>query len=382
DLSNRQGQVLQLGTGDFTLQLPGTLDNRDGRIATNSRNVSISANTLDITTGTLQHAGTGTFSLTADALTGSGATLQSNGALDLAAHQLTLDHATTTANALRLTAQTFNHQAGTLLQTGAGTASIQAEALDNSGGQITSNGSLQLTTGALLNRSATLQAAGGPLVLNAGDVDNTAGLIAAREAVTARTSTFTNARGSVGSVTDALTLTTAGFDNTGGTLSATRLSLDTQGQRLANAAGQIVSTTGAVQIHSGELTNGNGLIQSADALTVNATTLSNAGTLYARSNASITTRGSLVNSNLIAAQGNLSASAATITTTSHSILSAGLALDGSLGATGDLNLTATQGLSGPGQFLSGGDQTLRAAQIELSGAQLSGHHVSLAAHAA
>ena len=136
------------------------------------------------------------------------------------------------------------------------------------------------------------------------------------------------------------------------------------------SAGTLGASIGEFVISAAGHLENTGTLTSADALRVTTTGLRNSGTFYAQGEARVSTTGVLENDGLIASAAHTAIAAARFIGTSGGVIASGLASDGNLGATGDLHLDITQGLTGPGQILSGGDQTLRAAQIDLSGAQL------------
>ena len=103
--------------------------------------------------------------------------------------------------------------------------------------------------------------------------------------------------------------------------------------------------------------------------------IDNSGTIYAQGNASLSTRDNIDNSGVIAALGNATFAAtganSQITSTNSSVLGAGVQADGSLGNSGALSINATKTLTAQGQNLSGGEQTLAAQDIDLSGSKTS-----------
>ena len=132
DVSNIGGQITQSGTTDLTIQLPGNLNNSQGQIATNSQNLTLGANTLTNTDGTIEHAGTGTLSIAATTFDGQRGITISNGALDLFAGNVNTDGATTTANQVTLNADTLSNRSGHISQTGTAQTRIVAnQILDN-----------------------------------------------------------------------------------------------------------------------------------------------------------------------------------------------------------------------------------------------------------
>lgn len=267
NLSNVQGQIVQTGSGDMALNLPGNLDNTEGRIASNSANVSIGADTLGNTGGTLEHAGTGTLSINANMLNGTRGTIAINGALNLTATNATLSAATTTAQQLNINSATLSHHGSTMTQTGGGAATISASnILDNTGGTIASNGAATLTVATLKNRGGTIQAAGsaasdltltatadidnsnagrisasGNATIAGDSLDNTRGQITAGQALTARTTQATNNSQGLLAANGPVTLTASQFNNQAGTIGSIQdaVSIAAQTAALNNQAGRI-----------------------------------------------------------------------------------------------------------------------------------------------
>ncbi|WP_193317313.1 hypothetical protein, partial [Janthinobacterium sp. FT14W] len=95
--------------------------------------------------------------------------------------------------------------------------------------------------------------------------------------------------------------------------------------------------------------------------------LTNTGLLYAGRDQQWTVGGALANSGSIAALGNTTLQANRIS--SSGLLGAGVKTDGSLGASGDLTLTATQGITASGQNLAAGQASLTGTALDLSGSQ-------------
>ncbi|HJV75948.1 MAG TPA: hemagglutinin repeat-containing protein [Noviherbaspirillum sp.] len=271
DLSNIQGQILQVGTGDISLMLPGQLDNTRGRIATNSRNVSISAETVTNTGGTLLANGNAT--LNVGTLVNDGGTIQTSGgaSANLAVHA---------------TGGVSNQaQAGTHGQISAsGNADIVASQIDNRGGSITSGQALNVNAAqTILNQQGTL-AANQDVRVNAATVDNTQGSIGSVQgqlAITANSGVVNNATGHI-EAAKTLTVSSQGVNNSGGILSGGSLALNSQLQAIDNTGG-IIAAIGTLDIQSGALNNNTGLISAQEALTVNThgqtLTNTNAGTV-------------------------------------------------------------------------------------------------------
>ncbi|KAB8046265.1 hypothetical protein GCN74_28440, partial [Janthinobacterium sp. FT14W] len=84
----------------------------------------------------------------------------------------------------------------------------------------------------------------------------------------------------------------------------------------------------------------------------------NSGSLYAAGNQRLQVTGTLSNTGVIVAQGDNRITAARIDSGTQSLLGAGVKADGSLGASGDLTLTTTQGITASGQNLAAGHASL------------------------
>ena len=291
DLSNVQGEIVQSGSGDMALNLPGNLDNTQGRIASNSINVNIAANTLTNTYGNLEHAGTGTLAINANTFNGTRGAIASNGALNLTATNATLNAATTTAQQLKINSATLSHQSGTMTQNGSGAATIVASIqLDNTGGTIASNGATTLTMGALKNQGGTIQATGlaaSDLILTAtAEIDNgNAGNISASGNATITGDSLNNTQGQITAGQLLTASTTQATNNTQGLLAANGQVILTASQ-INNQAGTIGSVQNAVSVtaQTGALNNQAGRIEAAKTATLSAVGITNTdGTIAGKS---------------------------------------------------------------------------------------------------
>jgi len=284
DLSNVQGHIVQTGSGDLTLNLPGTLDNTQGRIATNSTNLNVTAASLTNTDGKLEHAGTGALTIVAPLLSGAHGEITSNGLLDLTATSTILDAASTTAKQLNIHSDTLSNQGGTLIQTGSDLATIAAVAqLDNTGGTIASNGHTLFTVGTLANQSGTIQAAGpsaSNLSVNAtGSVDNSnAGKILASGNTTITSDSLNNTQGQVTAGQSLNIATTQAANNSQGVLAANN-QVTLRASQIDNRAGTIGSIQSGVNVtaNTGTLDNSAGRIEAAQAVSVSAIGVTNTG---------------------------------------------------------------------------------------------------------
>ncbi|RZI56607.1 MAG: filamentous hemagglutinin N-terminal domain-containing protein, partial [Rubrivivax sp.] len=250
---------------------------------------------------------------------------------------------------------------------GATSLSVQAQDWRHAGGQLALSGSGDLSvalTGRLDNRQGVIQTNAKTVLLTAQAIDNTAGkIVGAGDALNLRTESLANHGGTVTTAGD-LTVDAGQLDNRDGELSGRQ-----------------------VGVTSAQLDNlGNGLIAASGHLSVRADTLSNAGTLQAQGDATVTGAGTLVNSGLIRAGGAATIEADTLTHTgtfaagnalvvragavdSIGAFAAGLRADNTIGSAGDLTLTADRTLKHAGTVLAGGLARIDGGDLQLQGSQ-------------
>ncbi len=258
DFSNVRGQWVQTGTSDLSIQLPGRLDNTEGRIATNSANVALGGQTLQNTGGRIEHAGSGGLLINVTELAGAKGLIGTNGALALTAQTATLDAAQTSGSAVLIQSGTLSNRGGQITQTGAGAASIQATAtLDNTGGLIAATApSLTVDATTLVNTDGRMSHSG-------------------TGTMTIRATTLDGARGVIDS-NGALALTAQSVTLDGGQTTATGVSIDVS--TLSNRSGQILqSGTGATVVRASQRFDNTGgrLATNGADLTLGAATLTN-----------------------------------------------------------------------------------------------------------
>ncbi|WP_322011754.1 hemagglutinin repeat-containing protein [Paraburkholderia sp. J12] len=135
-----------------------------------------------------------------------------------------------------------------------------------------------------------------------------------------------------------------------------------------------VSNAGVVEAQAGDLTltSSGQLVQSgrmtaSGNLGINAGSVANSGTVYAKQNTSIGTSGALTNSGTLAAQQNTSVTAASVASTGT--LAAGVNNSGSVGAGGDLSVGASGQIEATGENVAGGNATLSGSGVNLSGSE-------------
>ncbi len=315
--------------------------------------VSLTAQAVASNSGTVQ-ADDGDLTVTAAALSNQG-TFSATGNVQLSGtSSLANGGQVVTGQALTLAGARVSNSGQT--QSGT-TTTVQAAALDNSG-------RLQAGTLLAINGNATL-------------INEATGLMLAT--------------GNVGADTSSL-LSNAGVIQAGGTLA-----VDGAGALSNQAGGTLYSAAQTTLQLGGSLTNA-GTVYGAQGVSLDASSLSNAGSL--RSGASLVTTtqgnasnngsayavgstiwnvgGTLANAGDLAAGGDNTLNAASVA--SSGILAAGLQGDGSLGTTGTLTITSTGNLASNGRALAGGSLAFTGSAIDLSGSQTrAGNNATLTA---
>uniref|UniRef100_UPI00037EC994 two-partner secretion domain-containing protein n=1 Tax=Pseudomonas umsongensis TaxID=198618 RepID=UPI00037EC994 len=255
------------------------------------------------------------------------------------------------------------------------TLEVHSARLDNTGGLISSHGTLGMTVdGQIVNQDGTF-IADGDVHLSADSLDNTHGQIAGKADVTANVATLNNQGGQliatggltltgtsldnrnsglVGA-TNALQLNVESVDNRGGELSS-KSDVTLIGNRLDNSDGGQVFAEGALSLTVENIINrAKGLLSGKADLTLTGRDLDNSGgSLLSQKNLKLDLKGDLNNSQgLLSAEGSLGVTAASLTNTL-----------GSVSAAGPLTLTTT------GAILNQGGEIVTDAGITLNSASL------------
>ncbi|WP_413697266.1 hemagglutinin repeat-containing protein, partial [Pseudomonas sp. Pseusp11] len=255
------------------------------------------------------------------------------------------------------------------------TLEMRSARLDNTGGLISSHGTLGMTVdGQIVNQDGTF-IADGDVHLSADSLDNTHGQIAGKADVTANVATLNNQGGQliaaggltltstsldnrnsglVGA-TNALQLNIGSVDNRGGELSS-KSDVTLVGNSLDNSDGGQVFADGALSLTVENIINrAKGLLSGKADLSLTGRDLDNSGgSLLSQKNLTLDLRGDLNNSQgLLSAEGSLGVTAASLTNTL-----------GSVSAAGPLTLTTT------GAVLNQGGEIVTDAGITLNSASL------------
>jgi filamentous hemagglutinin len=316
-IDNTGGIVSHAGAGSLTVNGGSLLTNTAGSIAGNSK-VAVTAdtisntaatpddslvqgqvaagNTLDVNAATALNnnggllQGMGALTVESAALTNAGGAILSNDSATLNVAQLDNRDGVIVAKQLGIVATGIKNAGGTLQSIGTADGTIRAaQDIDNAGGIIAGNGKLVLVAANIRNQGGEITSGAALAATTSGTIDNTQGAIAAvgNVALTAGT-LLVNNKGVIGSVQGKLATRSGGrTDNTGGRLEAAgdvavvanslanqdgivsggSTRIDTQGQALDNSRGKIGARS-TLQIRSGRLDNGGGLIQAAGALDI------------------------------------------------------------------------------------------------------------------
>ncbi|EHL4433073.1 hemagglutinin repeat-containing protein [Salmonella enterica] len=339
ELSASGGSLIQTGPDDLRLNISRKVNLTGGILSSAGQNLTLTTPVLEAKNSTLWHTGTGRFLLDAGSFSGEQSDILSNGRLALFSQSSRLGGALLTADSLSLSADSLDITEGTLRQTGKGTLNIRTGGvLDYHGGSLLSAGGLALqadtlngtegrlaamtdadiSTRHLMNHRGKIQA-GNNLTLSATGLDNTDGVMTSgQNMVLSDSGTVSNDRGTV-AAGDTLTLSASGLNNSAGLLQSGRdMTLDTHGGALVNrdsgASGIIslgnltlragmldntagwFSSNGWLNATTGDMDNSRGTFGAQQNLTLSAQNLTSVtGLIHGGAGLTLTTPGSLIN---------------------------------------------------------------------------------------
>ncbi|HCO0476926.1 TPA: hemagglutinin repeat-containing protein [Escherichia coli] len=237
-LSNRKGSLIQTGTGDFSLSLPGSVDNREGLLAANGA-VRLDALSLDNRRGKVQAAQSGSLQV------------KTTGAVDNQQGRLLA------SRDILINTQALNNDNG-LISAAAGTGRIKTQqAVSNTEGRMESAGWLDISAGNLNNHQGTVVADGLSVTLD-GALDNTSGRLLSQKTLSVSGSELVSDGGLIQSGSD--------------------MTLDVQGGVLSNRNTKTrggISSAGTLTVRAGMLNNQQGFMVGQKDMTLNAGTLDN-----------------------------------------------------------------------------------------------------------
>lgn len=355
-LVNQGGKVLAAGSGALQVQARERLDNSNGGRLAGTGDLRLQAASLDNRSGAIEHAGGGTLQIRADSLQGAGGRILSQSALELEGGDLLLGAGSTTqAERIAIDAQRLDNTGGNLSATGSDALRLHvAQGVDNSGGTIAGNGALDVQAGELINRTGTLS--------GAGTADSTLQIVGALD----------NHEGTIASNANRLTIAAARLDNSGGSIrQAGSQGLDITTGRLDGSKGTLVSSA-TLTLRADDVDHRDATL-GADRFDLEATTLDNAGgrIIASGEGASRIKATALGNAGgTLASNGDLTLLARTLDNSAGRIQHAG---------SGQLQVSAQALLGKGGSVLSNGSFVLDGASLDLSGATTSARRVAISA---
>ncbi|PHV09758.1 beta strand repeat-containing protein, partial [Chitinimonas sp. BJB300] len=381
-LHNQGGKLVQTGAVASTLTLQ-SLNNDAGLIASNGVDFSLQANALSNVAGQLQHAGTGTFNLKANDLNSARGQIASNGLLAFTGGKVSVDQGQVHAKQIKLHAASLSNVDGKVIQSGSGATDITvAGALDNSRGQLTSNGDFHLAAGSVSNLHGKITAAADKslAVKVAGLLDNSrAGEIRAGGNSTISAHQLANQTGAISALNELTMSVTGGANNDQGMVEsngnlnlAAAEWLNGQGTIRSHQANLTMTTSGAL-LNAGQL--------QGQSLSLTAGSVEHAGTIYAAGNADIAVAGRLSASGTTAAGHNLTLKMADLSATSSAVFAAGMARNGQLSAQGNLSVQAQNTVVLPAQLMAGQNLLLNSNSLDLQTLRASATSIDLTARA-
>lgn len=237
-LSNRKGSLIQTGTGDFSLSLPGNVDNREGLLAANGA-VRLDALSLDNRKGKVQAAQSGSLQV------------KTTGAVDNQQGRLLA------SSDILINTQALNNDNG-LISAAAGTGRIKTQqSVSNTEGRMESAGRLDISAGSLNNHQGTVVSDGLSVTLD-GALDNTSGRLLSQKTLSVSGSELVSDDGLIQSGSD--------------------MTLDVQDGVLSNRNTKTrggISSAGTLTVRAGMLNNQQGFMVGQKDMTLNAGTLDN-----------------------------------------------------------------------------------------------------------
>ncbi len=322
-LSNRKGSLIQTGTGDFSLSLPGSVDNREGLLAANGA-VRLDALRLDNRRGKVQAAQSGSLQV------------KTTGAVDNQQGRLLA------SSDILINTQALNNDNG-LISAAAGTGRIKTQqSVSNTEGRMESAGGLDISAGSLNNHQGTVVSDGLSVTLD-GALDNTSGRLLSQKTL---------------SVSGSELVSDDGLIQSGGDMT-----LDVQDGVLSNRNTKTrggISSAGTLTVRAGMLNNQQGFMVGQKDMILNAGTLDNRqGVLGSQASLQISS-GTLMNQ-----KGALKAG-------TDMLLSGGDVSnqEGTLAAGGDLNTHLNVLENQQGTVVSNGNSRLDVTRFDNQGGRL------------
>lgn len=272
-LSNQDGQIVSQSTQNVSVA--GAVNNRQG-IIQSAGNETVNAASLDNTAGRVAMLGNGT-----QRVATSGALVNATGTT-----------ATGAAGGVIGSNGAQNVSAGSISNQGQfnalGDASVHAQMIDNHAGSMTAGGNLNASsTGAFNNRNGVLSGAATTVI--GASIDNSNGTIEGDTLALSSGGNLVNRGGHISQSGTADQRISAGgaIDDTGGSIASNGTNLAISGQSVTNDSGSIQHAGTGTLTLAGNLSNTTGKVVTNGALGVSGTTVSNQGSISAKSDASV-----------------------------------------------------------------------------------------------
>lgn len=292
-LSNQNGQIVSQSTQNVSVA--GAVNNRQG-IIQSAGNETVSAASLDNTAGRVAMLGNGT-----QGVTTSGALVNAAGTT-----------ATGAAGGVIGSNGAQNVSAGTISNQGQfnalGDATAHAQTIDNHAGSMTAGGRLNASsTGAFNNQNGVLS--GAATTVSGASVDNSNGTIEGNTLALSSGGNLVNRGGHITQSGTADQRISAGgaIDDTGGSIASNGMNLTVSAQSLTNDSGSIQHAGTGTLTLAGNLSNTAGKVVTNGGLGVSGTTVSNQGSISAKSDARIQAQTLDNHAGSLVAGGNLAA---------------------------------------------------------------------------
>lgn len=395
DIDNQAGVIQQTATDDLTISVKGKINNDQGQIQTNAKNLNLNSQTLSSQSGVINHAGAGALVIKNQETLADQAKILTQGDLRLDTGVASFNQGVVSAQHADVRANSLSHISGQMVFTALDGQSIFqiAQHLNNSGGVIQSSHTLQLNAADLDNRKGTIQTvqakdANNNVDLNikaTSKIQNDQGVLSSAGKLDINNTELSNIKGVISSASDLKLQQQGQLNNREGVIQAQNIAVSAGS--IDNQQGKLIAQNGSMQlntvqaINNGEVVNGQaqaaGVIQAETTLDIQAGGLTNTGLIYAGTNSQLNIQQKLMNVGQIAAAKNTTLTVTDLEQTATGSLLAGLKRDGTLDTSGDLTINASQNIQSAGQWVAAAKLSSTAASQQLDQAIINAKTVDI-----
>lgn len=277
---------------------------------------------------------------------------------------------------LELSAQAIDNSQGRIVHAGVGALNINTNTLSGQQGKILSAGALSLNADGAVDLSQAITQAQ-RVVLTAGSLNHRQGqLLSLGDASLVVAADLSNGDGLM-QAAGAMRLQAAALDNRDGQIDGQTVLL--KAGSMSNTGQGLVSADGALTVEAGQLINAGGLQALGDVSLTIAGDVNNSGLIYSQGAGRVEVGGTLSHTGSLAAQGALNVRADSLV--SSGSFAAGLRPDNSLAGAANLALQATQTLQHSGSLLAAGALNVAAASLQLQDSKTQARQVTMLAQA-